>query len=420
MKVTKKTLKNGIRVISSPSADTKSVAILFMVKTGSRNETKEVRGISHFLEHMVFKGTEKRPTAMRVAKDIESLGAINNAFTGKEQTGFFIKTTSDHFDKAVEILYDIVFNSTFEKENIETESKVILEEKKMYEENPLLYIDDLFEEVFFDDEKLSQGIIGTVNSIKGLRKKDFHTYLGKYYTAKNIAVSVAGDVPKNYLSVMDKYLSSIKAGKETGWESRKSNIGNQKIKVSYKDNFQSNLILGYQALKISDEKYNILSVLSGIIGGGMSSRLFQEVREKRGLAYSIHSETGAYSDGGYFEIEAGVDSSRAEEAVKVIVQELTLACDNLTEEELMISKERMKGSVAFSFEDSFNRANFYARREMYHQDLITEEELIKKIEKVDLLSVKKMAKEVFSQEPTLALIGPFKNKEKFVKILLRS
>lgn len=417
MKIERDVLKNGIRVISSPSADTKSVAILFLVKTGSRNETKNIGGISHFLEHMVFKGTEKRPTAIQIAKDIESLGAINNAFTEKEYTGFYLKTTSKHFDKSVEILYDMLFNSIFKKEDIENESKVILEEKKMYEENPLMNIGDIFEKVFFDDEKLSQGIVGTARSIKGLKRKDFQSYLEEYYTAKNMIVAVAGDVPKDYLKIIGKRLSSIKTGRETSWESRKSGLKVKKIKVNYKDNFQTNLIIGYPGLRVSDEKSNVLRALSGIIGGGMSSRLFQEVREKRGLAYAIHSDMGSYSDGGYFAIEAGIDSKRVEEALTVIAQELNAAKDNLTEEELEISKEIMKSRIAFNFEDSLKRANFYAIREIYHQDLLAEEEMIKKIERIDLLTVKKMAKEIFSKKPALALIGPFKNKEKFDKIL---
>lgn len=420
MKVSKKILQNGIRVISSPSADTKSSAILFLVKTGSRNEEKKIGGISHFLEHMVFKGTEKRPTAIQIAKDIESLGAINNAFTDKEYTGFYLKTTAKHFDKAIEILYDMVFNSTFGEGGIKTESKVILEEKKMYEENPLMNIGEIFEEVFFDDEKLSQGIVGTIGSIKGLKRKDFQSYLEEYYTAKNMIVSVAGDVPKDYLKVIGKNLGAIKTGKETSWESRKFKVENKKIKVNYKDNYQSNLILGYPGLKISDEKSNVLRVLSGIIGGGMSSRLFQEVREKRGLAYAIHSEATSYSDDGYLAVEAGIDSKRVEEALQVITRVLKTTKNNLTEEELEISKEIMKSRIAFNFEDSLKRANFYAIREIYHQELLAEEEMIKKIDEIDLLSVMKMAKEIFSKKPALALIGPFKNKEKFDKMLSKS
>lgn len=420
MKISRTVLKNGMRVVSSPSKDTKSVAIQFMMKTGSRNETKGIGGISHFLEHMVFKGTEKRPTAVQIARDIERLGALNNAFTDKEHTGYFIKTTSKHFDEAVEILYDMIFNSALRKEDIATESKVILEEKKMYEENPRMNIGDLFEEVFFDDERLSQNIVGTEKSIKGVERKDFLSYLTKYYTAKNMVVSVAGDIPENYLSVLEKQLGGIRTGKETNWGSEKREPMLKKIALNYKDNFQSNLIMGYPGLKISDKNINVLKALSVIVGGGMSSRLFQQVREKRGLAYDIHTELGTYSDSGYFAVVAGIDSMRVEEALIVTAEEINSVLESLTEEELEIAKERMKGSIAFNFEDSLKRASYYAEREIYNLELLTEEEMIKRIEGITLLSVKEMAEEIFSKKPALALIGPFKNKEKFVKILASS
>jgi len=417
MKIKKTILRNGVRVLSSPSKDTKSVVILFMIKTGSRNETKEVRGISHFLEHMVFKGTKKRPTALDISKEIDSLGAQNNAYTAKEYTVFFIKTISSNFEKSFEILNDIVFNSLFRKTDIALESKVILEERKMYEENPMAYINDLFEQTYFDDKKLSQDILGDIRSIKGMNKKVFADYRKKHYIAGNLIVSLAGDVPGNYLKICEKHLSRMREKEETEWDSSISGKKKSKVKIKYLKNKQSNIIVGYPGLPYNDENFLTLKILSGVLGGGMSSRLFQEIREKRGLAYYISSDIGMYSDDGYLEIGAGIDSGRVFEALEIVKNEVSSLGQKISKEEIKVAKERLKGKVSFGMEDSFGRADFHAKNEIYKVDLESLESIISDIDSVKLSDVRVMSDKIFSVEPTIAVIGPFKDKEKFVKIL---
>lgn len=419
MTVNRKTLQNGVRVVTSPTKDTNSVTILFMIKTGSRNESKDTAGISHFLEHMVFKGTKKRPTTLFISKEIESLGAQFNAYTHKEYTSFYIKTTKDNFKKSLEILSDIIFNSVLKSEEIEVEKNVILEEKKLYEENPRLFIEDYFEQTYFIDKGLSRQIVGSKKSIKRLDRKDFVDYQNKYYHSGNVVLSLSGSIPAGSQKILEASPNKPKIKKETNWNSgiTKSVSKKAKTDVLYKKLDQAYFILGYPGLKYADKDFLKLKLLSNVLGGGMSSKLFQEVREKRGLAYSIYSDVGTYSDSGYLEINAGVDSKKVGESLKVIKDEAENVSQSLTDEELEIAKERLKGSISFSFEDTKNRADFYARRVIYGMKVQSLEDIIKDIDKVDLDSVKYMAKKTFSGKPTLALIGPFKNVEKFGKIL---
>lgn len=417
MKISRHVLKNGIRVVASPSIDTKSVAIIVIVKTGSRNEEEKIMGISHFLEHMSFKGTEKMPTSLEVSSAIEALGAQYNASTDKETTSYYIKTIEENFEKAVEILKDIVFHSSLNKYEIELEKGVILEEKKMYEENPKMRAEDLFEKFYFKEPRLSQDIIGTEYTIKGLKREDFISYWGKHYLTGNLVLSVAGNIPKNYLEILSSKFGTVKKSNEENWQALGKKEENKNIALEYRNNKQSYLIFGYPGVVFNDKRYIPLTLLSMIMGGGSASRLFQEVRVKRGLAYEIYSSWMALSDDGYLYIKAGIDSERVENGLRVIKDELFKFKDNMTEKELKIAKEMLKGISTFAFENSLKRAEFYAKREIYHTKLETLDQIIKKIDKVSLKEVKDLASFTFSKPPTLAVIGPFKDAEKFAKII---
>lgn len=292
MKIYRDKLKNNIRVVANPVKDSNSITIFFMIKTGSRNETNDIRGISHFLEHMVFKGTKKRPSALILTKEIEGLGAQLNAFTSKEYTVFYLKTIKSNFEKSVEIISDYVFNPLMKSEDIDMERGVILEEMKRYIENPRFYIDDLFEQTFFDEKRLSREVLGSKEIIKKVKRQDFLNYQNKYYHSGNTVVSLAGNMPDNYLEVLERELSGVRKSDETDWDSEPSGKrkNKNKIKLLNKDIEQTYFILGYPGLKYADEDFLPLSLLGNILGGGMSARLFQEVREKRGLAYEVSSD----------------------------------------------------------------------------------------------------------------------------------
>lgn len=406
MKTIKTILDNGVRVVASPSADTKSVSAIIAVKTGSRNEPEKINGISHFLEHMVFKGTKKRPTTLDISRELENLGAQENASTEKEKTSFYTRVSSEYFKESLDVLQDLVANPLLKEKDIEMEKGVILEEKKMYEENPIMYIEDLFSEAFFSDKRMSREIIGEIKSIKDIKRKDFLAYKSEYYKTGNIIVSVTGDLPKNYLKIIKEMTQGFKKGEETDWGIEPSIQKGQIIRPL--DAKQTNMILGYPGLSYGDKRIAAFKLLSVILGSGMSSRLFQEIREKRGLAYAIYSDIIVYSDSGYLEINSAVDSKNVEKSLGLTIKEVQKFKNTVSEQELRLAKNRLKGSLILGMENTLNRADLLAKREIYHLEVKSVEEIVAEFEKVNLDEIKALAEEIFSSRPSLAVIGPFK------------
>lgn len=417
MKAEKNILSNGIRVISVKDNSIESVFISVLVKTGSRNEGEKVKGLSHFLEHMTFKGTPSRPTPDAIASEMDKIGAQNNAFTEKETTGFWLKSRTKHFEQISDILFDMVFNSKLEQTELDKERDVIFEEIKMYEDAPMYWVMDLFTRLVYKGTTMADDILGYRETLKNITRQDFIDYRNKYYGTDNIVISLAGNIPDNYLDLFETKLKNTTVLQEQEWEERGELEKGLRTLVEYRDTGQGNMVLGFNAPGYLDKDYYTLYLLNTILGSGMSSPLFSEVREKRGLAYAVSSEISANKDG-YLMIYAGVNGDKMEEALKVILEIIKDIEKYLTEENLLKAKEQVSSRFIYRLENSMERAMIAGKRELYRLGLFSPEETIKKIETITLEEVNEMAKKVFILEnAALAIIGPYKDKDKFEKLL---
>jgi len=412
---------NNLKLITIPIPATKAVTVLFLVGTGSRYEEPRVAGISHFLEHMAFKGTVKRPTTLEISQALDAVGAQYNAFTGKEFTGYFVKVASAHLPLAIDVLSDIITNSIYDALEIEKERGVIIEELHMARDIPMSYVGDLFEEVLYGkDTPMGRDIIGQEKTIKAIEKKDFQNYLANYYFPENMVLAVAGNfqdaevsrlIAKNFNSQVSKKEVEVSAPKE---DQTKPNLF-----LYPKGTEQSHIKLGVRGYPFNHPEKFAIRVLDAILGASMSSRLFMEVREKRGLAYYVRSGVESYQDTGYFAAQAGVPHGKVAEAIKVILSEFAkLKTKSVPEEELRKAKENLKGRMILDFEDSETQADFYARQELLASKILTPEEVFKGFDAVTTSDIKRVANDIFMPKKlNLALIGPANKTEKLHKVL---
>lgn len=415
-------LTNGLRVITVPLPSLTSVTVTVWVRTGSRFEEKRVNGISHFLEHMVFKGGKKYTTAKEVFGAIDALGAQNNAATSKEWTNFYIKCRVGVIDTAFDILSDVVLWPKLSSEEIEKERGVILEEIALYEDTPISKIGDLFENLMFSKKPLGWDIIGTPEIIKSISGDDFLKYRSKHYYPENMLIIVSGGVSEErVLALAKKYFSKIgKEGKVARKPKESYRQDKPKVLVKYKETDQAHLIIGYQGNPLGHKDRYSEAILSTVLGGGASSRLFTEIREKRGLAYEVRTSTGRYLDTGYMATYVGVRLKAIGEAIKVIIEEhgKIIAARELDEKELKKAKEYLKGHLALSLEDTKAVNNFFGYEELMLGKVRTPEEVFEKIDAVVDDDVVSVAKDVFRpQKLNLAIIGPYKNQARFEKLL---
>ncbi|MFA6492826.1 MAG: pitrilysin family protein [Patescibacteria group bacterium] len=417
-----KTLPNGLRLIAAPLENTKAVTVLFLVGVGSRYETKNLNGISHFLEHMFFKGTKNRPTTLDIAKSLDAVGASYNAFTSEEHTGFFVRSASEHFELALDILFDMIYNSNFSAEEIEREKGVIVEEINMYQDAPQSYVSEVAKQLFYGDTPLGRQVTGIKETVQKFSRNDFVNYRDKFYTPENTIVVIAGG--RNNVSWEEKteeFFNKVKSQKAEQYLKIEENQTQPKLKIHQKKTDQAHLILGFRTIPRGNPKRPIARVLNNLFGETMSSRLFTEVRERRGLAYYVNSEMADFRDAGIFGASAGVDLLRAEEAVKVILEEFNkLKTESISEEELHRAKENLKGRLYLSLEESFSVAEFLADQKLFLDEIKHPEELVKEYEKVTAQDIQKFAKDYFQPKNlNLAMVGPFKNPDKFKKLLER-
>ncbi|MCL5406937.1 MAG: insulinase family protein [Patescibacteria group bacterium] len=415
-------LSNGLRLITAPLENTKAVTVLFLVGVGSRYETKDLNGISHFLEHMFFKGTAKRPKTIDIAKALDAVGASYNAFTSEENTGFFVRAASEHFELALDILFDMLYNSTFKDEEIEREKGVIIEEINMYQDLPQSYISEVAKQLFYGDQPLGWQTTGLKETVQKFSRKDFVNYRDKFYTPENMIVAIAGG--KNSVPWQEKiqeFFQKVESKKKADYIKIEENQTKPGLKIHFKKTDQAHLILGFRTIARTSPERPVLRVLNNIFGETMSSRLFTEVRERRGLAYYVSSEMADFQDAGVFGAAAGVDISRAEEAVKVILEEFNrLKKEEVAFEELQRAKENLKGRMYLSLEESFAVAEFLAEQKLFWDKIEQPEDLIKKYEKVTASDIKKFANDYFvGKNLNLAMIGPFQDKANFQKLLER-
>lgn len=400
-------LGNNMSFISAPLAGTETVTVLVMVKTGSKYESRQESGLSHFLEHMFFKGTLKRPSAKALSIELDAIGGEYNAFTSKEYTGYYIKVASEKTEKALELVSDMLLNSQFPAEEIEREKGVIVEEINMYEDNPLMKIEDVFEACLYGDTPAGWDTAGTVANIKAFKRNDFVKYFSRQYGAKSSSLIVAGKLPKNINKLSEKYFGATPSN---NWQDKIKVKENQKIpalKKVVKKTDQVTLSLGVRLGKISEKEEFITKMLAIILGGSMSSRMFSEVRERRGLAYFVRTNTELYSDTGYLTTGAGIKRGHEEEAVSVIIDEYKKIITELVpEDELQRTKDMVKGRMAISLESSDDLASWYGRQVIYRKKYLRPEDYIKEIESINALDLKKMAKRIFiDANLNLALIG---------------
>ena len=414
------TFDSGLRLVVVPMPATKTATVFVLVGTGSKYETRDINGISHFLEHMMFKGTAKRPGTMDIARELDSIGAEYNAFTGKEYTGYYAKASAEKLDTSLDVVFDIFLNSKFDEKEIATEKGVIVEEINMYKDLPQRHVGDLFEELLYGNQPAGWNIAGDKETVIKFERNQFVDYFNSHYVAENTIVAVAGSVdPEEVREKVENYFKTIRHGKSLNKLAVVEEQNESKQMISFKETDQSHFILGFRSFNMFDERRYPLAVLSKVLGGGMSSRLFYEVRERRGLAYYVGSDASPFTDSGYFSIKAGVNNEKAFDAIKVILDEVNkIKTQGVTEKELQQAKDNAEGSMALGLEHSDGVAMSYADSVLFHKKVLTPDQELVKIKKVTLDEVKKVAQDIFSDKVmNLALIGPFKDDSQFKDIL---
>jgi len=419
-KFNKITLDNGLRIITVPKQDSLTATILILVEAGSKYETKEINGISHFLEHMCFKGTKKRPKTIDIASELDGLGAIPNAFTSLEYTGYYAKAQSKHFDKILDIISDIYLNPTLPEGEINKERGVIIEEINMIEDDPKRKIWDVFLELLYGDQPAGWDVAGTKETVKKLTKDDFIKYRSEHYLPQSTLVVVSGKFDESKtIEKIKNYFSSINLGAKSPKIKIKEHQENPEILLKHKESDQSHVILGVRAYDLFNERKYALEVLADILGGGMSSRLFQRIREEMGVAYYVRTDAGLYTDHGYLAVSVGADSKRIEEVIRVCLEEFKKISEKgVDEKELRKAKDHLLGNLMLSLETSDEIASFYGGQEILTGKLISPDELAQKIQAVKAEEIMAVAKDIFQNNKlNLALIGPFEDRAKFESIL---
>lgn len=401
-------LSNGIRVVTEELSFVHSVSIGIWVGTGSRYENETNYGISHFLEHMLFKGTKNR-SAKQIAESMEIVGGQINAFTAKEYTCYYAKVLNDHFDLAIDVLSDMFLNSLFRPEDMEKERNVILEEIKMYEDAPDELVHDIFAKTIWPHDTLGQSIIGTVDSVTNISAEQLVSYYKAAYVPENVVIAIAGNIKHGkVIKKLEELFSQLK-GEKPDKNSVIPQTFNQSTFIT-KDIEQMHLCLGFPGLHSQHENIYALSVLNHVLGGGLSSRLFQEVREERGLTYSIYSYHSGYSNAGLFGVYAGTSIENTEEVVDIIIKQISdIKKQGITKEELLNTKEHMKGTILLSLENSSNLMNRIGKSEISYGRIITPEEIVESVLKVTDDDIIQTAHKVFDWDKiAFAAVGPQK------------
>jgi predicted Zn-dependent peptidase len=402
--IKKYTCQNGVRIVLEHIPTVRSVAIGVWIGTGSRNENPKNNGISHFLEHMFFKGTKTR-TAREIAESFDSIGGQVNAFTSKEYTCYYAKVLDTHAQFALEVLADMFFHSTFDKEEMDKEKKVVLEEIKMYEDTPDDIVHDLLSKAVYDQHPLGYPILGTEETLESFTSETLKQYMHDYYTPENVVISIAGNVTDSFIKEVEKLFGSYEGGKREETNHLPQFHANRIARK--KETEQAHLCIGFEGLKVGHDDMYSLIVLNNILGGSMSSRLFQEVREQRGLAYSVFSYHSAYQDSGMVTIYGGTGANQLDLLFETIHETLEkLKQNGITEKELKNSKEQLKGSLMLSLESTNSRMSRNGKNELLlgrHRSL---DEIVEQIDQVTKESVDQMAHTIFNDQYSIALINP--------------
>lgn len=403
-----------------PQEASLATTVLVLVETGSKYETKEINGISHFLEHMCFKGTEKRPTAFAIASELDGIGASYNAFTSQEYTGYYAKARPNHFDLILDVVSDIYLHQKFDPQEIDKERGVIIEEINMIEDLPMRKVQNAFTELMYGDQPAGWRIAGTKEVVERLTRDDFVKYHGEHYVAEGTVVVIAGkfDEREAIDGIKEKF-AGIAATKKKGKQKTVESQQQPQVKLVEKETDQTHIVLGVRAFDLFDPRRYAIELLADILGGGMSSRLFQKVRVEMGAAYYIGSGSDLSTDHGLLDVSAGVDHQKIDDVIKAIVSELKRIADEpVSEEELTRTKEHLIGGLVIGLETSDQLAGFYGSQEVLEHKMETPEEVIAQTQAVTAEQIQQVARDIMKNDGlNLAIIGPFKNKERFEKLL---
>jgi predicted Zn-dependent peptidase len=418
----KDVLSSGLRVVSKYLPNTQSVTVLILVGAGSRYEVKEISGISHFLEHMFFKGAEKYKNTKEVSEAIDSVGGDFNAFTGKEYAGYYVKVASANWKIAVDVLSDMLINSKFDPAEIDKERGVILEEYNMYQDTPMYQIGWDFERLMYGDQPLGWDQVGTKEVINALTQEQFLKYLRELYTPDNTVIAIAGNIDHDQaMAELERSFVFPENRQKKAYDflpvKDADDLG--KVWLREKKTEQAHVMIGVPGYQEGSEDYYAARLLAVILGGNMSSRMFLSVREAQGLAYYISTSTDEYADTGTFSTSAGVSVDRIDQAIISIIAEYKLAAEGgVTAEELAKAKAYLKGKIVLRLEDSEEYSHLIGKYELLQGKQASLEEVLQKIEAVELDQVNKVAADLLREDKLkLAVIGPYDDKTRFEKLL---
>jgi predicted Zn-dependent peptidase len=417
----RETLSNGVRLLSAPMPQVQSVACFIMLAVGSRYETRDTSGIAHFAEHMFFKGTERRPTAQKIGLELDGIGAEFNAFTGKEYTGYYVKCAAEHREHAFDVLVDMLRHSKFDPEEIEREKGVIVEEMNMYFDTPRDYISGVYHQLLYDDTPLGWDIIGRKETVRAATRETFLDYVEHWYKAPRMVVGVAGNYPDSVRDELETLLGEV-ASEDPGGPPPHEPMANgegPRVKVHSKESDQAHICIGVPSYPLVHPDRYALQLVGAVLGTGMSSRLFTEVRERRGLAYYVFATNHSYTDTGTLYSQAGVDINRIDEAIETIARELRKIADEpVPDAELEKAKNVAKGRFVLQTESPHGMIMFGLRREVLEGRAAEPEEILAEIDKVTADDLQRVAQDVIGRNGlNLALIGPFDDAERFEKLL---
>ncbi|OHA70816.1 MAG: hypothetical protein A3H01_02290 [Candidatus Wildermuthbacteria bacterium RIFCSPLOWO2_12_FULL_40_9] len=416
----KTTLNNGLRIVVTPLQNTRAVTVLVLIGTGSKYEVKRINGISHLLEHMIFKGTKKRPNTLDIAKELDRVGGIYNAFTGKEFMGFWVKLDAKHFDLSCDVVSDMIFNSLFQSKELAREKKVIFEEINMIKDNPQGYVLDLWEELLYGDQPAGWMISGSKETLEKVSRRDVIDYFKSHFVAGNVVISIAGNLSaEKALETAKRFFGKFKRFQKPAKRSVVEKQTTPQVLVHTKKTDQAHLCLGVRAFDMFDKRRHALDLIAGILGGVMSSRLFIKIREQRGLAYYVRTMPEHYTDSGYLVTHAGVDTKKLPEVLEIILREYKDIKDKkVSKEELTKIKDNAKGHLYLGLETSDAWASYNGIQEILRGEISTPEKECLKIDKITQEDIMKVAEEIFqSRRLNLAATGPFKDKKQFQSIL---
>ncbi len=419
----KQKMESGMELVTVPKKGTRAVVVLVLVKTGSKYENKDNMGISHFLEHMLFKGTEKRPTSLEVAETLDEVGGSYNAFTSEDYTGYYAKVEKEKLDLALDWVADIYLNSIIPEKELEKEKGVIAEEINMRYDNPMTYSQVLWQRLLYGDQPAGWDVAGSKESVASITRNDLLSYMNKQYTAKNTLVVLAGDIKhKEGKRKIENYFSKIKSGEEIEKREVVEKQKEPQVKILNRKTDQTHLGIGFRSYSDNHPDRYVQEVTATLLGGMMSSRLFTKLREELGLAYYVQAAVSSNPDTGYLLTRAGLDNKNVKKGIESILEQFrAIKEEKITKRELKKAKDYIKGKTVLKLESSDSLAFYYGRQALLERTILTPVEFFKRVDAVSIDDVSRVSRDLFiSKNLNLAMIGPFSNENEFKDLLIKN